>query len=44
MTDSKVFEITEGTNEKFKIKYIQYGKKDDMYVLALKKIKYEFSK
>ena len=44
MTDSKVFEITEGTNEKFKIKYIQYGKKDDMYVLALKKINYKFSK
>ena len=29
MTDSKVFHVTEGTNGKFEIKYIQFGKKDD---------------
>ena len=28
MTDSKVFQITEGINGKFEIKYIQFGKKD----------------
>ena len=46
MTDSKVFKITEGTNGKFKIKYIPlFGKKDDTYILAaLKKINYKFSK
>ena len=29
MTDSKVFQITEGINGKFEIKYIQFGKKDE---------------
>ena len=29
MTDSKVFQITEGINGKFEIKYIQFGKKNE---------------
>jgi len=29
MIDSKIFHVTEGTNGKFEIKYIQFGKKDD---------------